>query len=368
MTSEASVAASSRETKAGKVSLAPAQAIAGLVTDAFAAVGLPPQDAAKVAELMTEADLTGADAHGVFRLPQYVKRIKESGINTRPDIRVTKTAAGTALVDGDNGMGHLVMARTAETAIELARDAGVGWAGARRSNHAGAAGVYAALALPHDMIGLYGAVSSANHMAPWGGIDMLLGTNPLAAAIPAGDEAPVVLDIATSVVSYGTVKNHRLQNRPMPEGWVVGAKDGLPVTDPSRMDGLLLPIGGYKGSGLAIVIGLLAGVLNGAAVGRDVVDFNADAKTEANTGQFVIALDIKRFIALDQFKAGVDRHLRDLRGSKLLPGFDAIRLPGEQRRKRRAERLRDGVPIVPELMTQLDKLAAELRIKPLGER
>jgi LDH2 family malate/lactate/ureidoglycolate dehydrogenase len=205
-------------------------------------------------------------------------------------------------------------------------------------------------------------------MAPWGGIDMLLGTNPLAAAIPAGEEAPVVLDIATSVVSYGTVKNHRLQHRPMPEGWVVGAKDGLPVTDPSRMDGLLLPIGGYKGSGLAIVIGLLAGVLNGAAVGRDVVDFNADAKTEANTGQFVIALDIKRFIALDQFKAGVDRHLRDLRGSKLLPGFDAIRLPGEQRRKRRAERLRDGVPIVPELMTQLDKLAAELGIKPLGER
>lgn len=368
MNPQASAAVAGQDRREGEVARARASAIAGLITDAFLAVGLPPEDAAKVAEMMTEADLTGADAHGVFRMPQYVKRIKEGGINRRPDIRVTKTAAGTAIVDGDNGMGHLVMARTAEIAIELARDAGVGWAGARRSNHAGAAGVYAALPLAHDMIGLYAAVSSANHMAPWGGIDMLLGTNPLAAAIPAGEEAPVVLDIATSVVSYGTVKNHRLQNRPMPEGWVIGAKDGRPVTDPNRMDGLLLPIGAYKGSGLAIVIGLLAGVLNGAAVGRDVVDFNADAKTEANTGQFVIALDIRRFIALDAFKAEVDRHLRDLRSSKLLPGFDAIRLPGEQRRKRRAERLSDGVPIVPELMVQLDKLAAELDVTPLMVR
>ena len=367
MSSQAS-AASREETRAGEPAGVPAAALAGLITDAFVAVGLPPGDAAKVAELMIEADLTGADAHGVFRLPQYVKRIKEGGINTRPDIRVTKTAAGTALVDGDNGMGHLVMARTAETAIELARDAGVGWAGSRRSNHAGAAGVYAALPLAHDMIGLYAAVSSANHMAPWGGTETLLGTNPLAVAIPAGEEAPVVLDIATSVVSYGTVKNYRLQNRPMPEGWVVGANDGLPVTDPNRMDGLLLPIGGYKGSGLAIVIGLLAGILNGAAVGRDVVDFNADAKTEANTGQFVIALDIKRFIPLDQFKAEVDRHLRDLRSSKLLPGFDAIRLPGEHRRRRREERLRNGVAIVPELLAQLDQLAGELGIKPLATR
>ncbi len=205
-------------------------------------------------------------------------------------------------------------------------------------------------------------------MAPWGGIDMLLGTNPLAAAIPAGEEAPVVLDIATSVVSYGTVKNHRLQNRAMPEGWVIGAEDGLPVTDANRTNGLLLPIGGYKGSGLAIVIGLLAGILNGAAVGRDVVDFNADAKTEANTGQFIVALDIKRFIALDVFKAEVDRHLRDLRASRLLPGFDAIRLPGEQRRLRRQDRLANGVPIVPELMTQLDELADQLGIAPLAAR
>src|SRR5262249_40043498 len=152
-------------------------------------------DAAEVAELMTEADLTGADAHGVFRLPQYVRRLRAGGVNARPDIRVTRTAAATALVDGDNGMGHLVMARAAETAIGPAREAGVAWVGARHSNHAGAAGVYAALPLAHDMIGVYSVVASANHMAIWGGAETLLGTNPLAVAIPAGEEAPVVLDM-----------------------------------------------------------------------------------------------------------------------------------------------------------------------------
>src|SRR5262249_48824877 len=118
-----------------------------------------------------------------------------------------------------------------------------------RSNHAGAAGVYAALPLEHRMIGIYSVVASANHMAMWGGAETLLGTNPLAVAIPAGEEAPVVLDIATTVVSYGTVKNYRLQGKAMPQGWMVSREHGGPLTDPQQsVDGLLLPIGGYKGS------------------------------------------------------------------------------------------------------------------------
>jgi L-2-hydroxycarboxylate dehydrogenase (NAD+) len=198
----------------------PAAVIAGLIEDALITVGLPPSDAVTVAHFMTEADLTGADAHGVFRLPQYVRRLKAGGVNPRPAIQVTRTAPATALVDGDNGMGHLVMMHAAETAIELARDTGIAWVGARRSNHAGAAGVYAALPLVHGMIGIYSVVASANHMAMWGGAETLLGTNPLAVAIPAGEEAPVVLDMATTVVSYGTVKNYRLQGKPCRKaGW-----------------------------------------------------------------------------------------------------------------------------------------------------
>jgi LDH2 family malate/lactate/ureidoglycolate dehydrogenase len=346
-----------------------AATIAAFIEDALAKMGLPPADAAKVAELMVEADLTGADAHGVFRLPQYVRRLRAGGVNPRPAIKVRQTAAATALVDGDNGMGHLVMAQVAATAVELARASGVAWVGARRSNHAGAAGVYAAMPLAHDMVGIYSVVASANHMAIWGGAETLLGTNPLAVAIPAGEEAPVVLDIATTVVSYGTVKNYRLQGKEMPEGWMVSSRDGAPLTDPQRSgDGLLLPIGGYKGSGLALVLGLLAGTLNGGAFGRDVVDFNADDTSAGDTGHFIIALDIARFLPLASFTAEVDRHLRDLRASQRLPGFDAIRLPGEERRRRRDDRIANGVPILPELMVQLDRLATELGLKPLCVR
>ena len=347
----------------------PAQTIVAFIRDSLLTVGLPQSDAAKTAELMCEADLAGADAHGVFRLPQYVKRIKAGGINPRPNIKVEKTAPATAMVDGDNGMGHLVMARAAETAAALAKDTGVAWVGARRSNHAGAAGVYAELALRHDMVGIYAVVANANHMPMWGGAENLLGTNPIAFAVPAGEEPPVVLDIATTVVSYGTVKAYKMQGKPMPAGWMVNPKDGKPLTDSARSaEGLLLPIGGYKGAGLALVLGLLAGTLNGATFGRDVIDFNYNDTDACDTGHFLIMLDVSRFIPLENFKREIDRQLRDLRQSERLPGVDAIRLPGEQRAQRQDDRKRNGVPIADEVMEMLDKLANEMGLKKLGSR
>jgi L-2-hydroxycarboxylate dehydrogenase (NAD+) len=345
-----------------------AAAVESFINDALVAVGLPAADAAKVAQFMAEADLTGADAHGIFRLPQYVRRIHAGGVNTRPRVEVARTAAATALVDGDNGMGHLVMSRAAETAIELARDAGVAWVGVRRSNHAGTAGLYAAMPVEHGMIGLYAAVANANHMAVWGGSELLLGTNPLGIAVPSGD-GPVVLDMATTVVSYGTVKKYALAGRDMPEGWLIDTHTGGPLTDPQRSaEGLLLPIGGYKGSGLAIMLGLLGGVLNGAAFGREVIDFNYNQDGATNTGQFMVAIDIARFIPLATFMAETDRHLADLRASTRLPGVDRIRLPGDRRRDCRIDRLRDGIPLPAPLLLQLDKLAGELGVMTLQER
>ena len=347
--------------------LAP-RAITAFIADVLGDVGLPPADAGKVAELMTEADLTGADAHGIFRLPQYVRRIRAGGFNTKPNVTVTKTAAATALIDGDNGMGHLVVSRAAETAIALARENGVAWVGAAKSNHAGTAGIYAEMPVHHGMIGLYAAIANANHMAVWGGTEFLLGTNPLGIAVPSGD-GPVVLDMATTIVSYGTVKKYALAGRDMPEGWLIDRETGGPLTDPKKSaQGLLLPIGGYKGSGFAIMLGLLAGVLNGAAFGREVVDFNADDTSETNTGHFICAIDIKRFIPLETFTAEVDRHMDDFHASQRLPGFDAIRLPGERRRQCRAERLRGGIPLPDALVAQLDKLAGEMGVKKIGAR
>jgi len=346
----------------------PSRAVRSLIEDTFVAAGLPQADAARCAELMSEADVTGADGHGVFRLPQYVRRLKAGGFNKRPNIGVNRSGPATALVDGDNGMGHLVMTRAANEAIALAREAGVAWVGVRRSNHAGPAGLYAEMPTAHGMIGLYAAVANANHMATWGGADLLLGTNPLAIGVPSG-AGPLVFDMATSIVAYGTVKKYALRGLTMPEGWFVKPETGAPITDPGRShEGLLLPMGEYKGSGLALMIGLLGGVLNGAAFGRDVVDFNADDASETNTGHFMVAIDIARFLPLAAFTAEVDRHVRDLRASKRLPGVDAIRLPGDRRSTCRAERLRDGVPIAAPLLAQLDKLAGELKIKPLRQR
>jgi LDH2 family malate/lactate/ureidoglycolate dehydrogenase len=338
------------------------------IDDVFRAQGLPAADCSRIAELMTEADLTGADAHGIFRLPHYIRRLEAGGVNPAPRIKVNQTAPATALVDGDNGMGHLVMSRAAETAIALARENGVAWVGARHSNHAGTAGIYAEMPVHHGMIGLYAAIANANHMAVWGGAELLLGTNPLGIGVPSR-EGPLVLDMATTVVSYGTVKKYALEGRAMPEGWFVNARTGEPLTDPQRSaEGVLLPIGGYKGAGLALMLGLLAGTLNGAAFGKDVVDFNADDTSETNTGHFICAIDIKRFISLDAFTAQVERHTNDFHASQRLPGFDAIRLPGERRRQCRAERLRDGIPLPDALAAQLDKLAGEMGVKKIGKR
>jgi LDH2 family malate/lactate/ureidoglycolate dehydrogenase len=344
-------------------------AMIAFIADVLVAHDMRAADARRIGELMVEADLTGADSHGIFRLPQYVRRLRNGGMNARPDITVSRRGPAVAMVEGDNAMGHLVMSRAGETAVEIAKETGVAWVGARRSNHAGSGAVHACLPLSAGMIGIYTVVASANHMAPWGGTDSLLGTNPLAIAIPMVDADPVVLDMATTVVSYGTVKGHALLGTPMPEGWMVDAKTGEPLTDPKRSkDGILLPIGGYKGSGLALMLGLLAGPLNRAAFGRDVVDFNADEHTVTETGHVLIALDVARFLDPADFTREVARHLDDLRNSARLPGVDRIRLPGEMRAGRRKDRVANGVPIPPALMAQLDSLAAETGATPLGAR
>ena len=261
------------------------------------------------------------------------------------------------------------MTYAANLAVELARQSGVGWVGARNSNHAGAAGIYAEIPVAQGMVGIYAAVSTANHMGLWGGSEALLGTNPIAIGIPAGKDAPVVLDIATSVASFGTIRQYAVLGAPMPEGWVVHSKTGQPITDSKKVsEGVLLPIGGHKGSGLALIIGLLAGVLNGAAFGRDVVDFTGAGSEPTNTGQFVIALDVSRFISPQLFASEMDRHLTELRESPTLPGFEAIRLPGEERRRRRADRSANGVQLPASLIKQLDELAGNLKLAPLAAR
>ena len=340
------------------------------IGEALARLGLPDLDAMTVAALMAEADLQGSDGHGVSRLPQYARRIKAGGFNVRPDIRVAREHASTALLNGDNGMGHLVMKRAAEIAVEKARTTGIAWVNSQFSNHAGPASLYATMPLKHDMIGLYFAVGNANHLPPWGGLDMLLSTNPIAAAIPAGEEQPIVLDMATTVAAYGKVKTKALRGEMMPQGWMID-RAGQPLTDPKRADeGMLLPLGGmeagYKGYGLAMIIGLLAGTLGGAAMGKDVIDFNHDDDSVTNTGQAIAAINIAAFGDVAVFKAAVDTLVRDFRAGQRMPGVDRIFVPGERSQQTRESRTRDGIPIAPALMRGLDQVAYDLGIAKLA--
>jgi L-2-hydroxycarboxylate dehydrogenase (NAD+) len=339
--------------------------LVAFIARAFAAAGLPKDDAETIGRLMAEADLQGSDSHGVFRLPQYVRRIRAGGIKSRPDIRIARERGAMALLDGDNAMGHLVVKRAAEIAIDKAASEGVGWVGIFNSNHAGPASLYALMPASRGMIGLYLAVGNANHLPPWGGTEMLLSTNPIAIAVPADTSPPVLLDMATTVAAYGKVKTAAQRGETMPEGWMID-RQGKPLTDPKRADeGFLLPIGGPKGYGLALMFGLIAGTLNGAAFGRSTIDFNADQVTPTNTGQAIMALDIAAFGDPAAFKAEVEQVRADMKASPTLPGFDEVRLPGERTARIRAERARDGIPLHGQLDAALRKVADELGVAPL---
>jgi L-2-hydroxycarboxylate dehydrogenase (NAD+) len=341
-------------------------ALCDFIERAFIALQFPKEDAKKIAHLMASADLQGSDGHGIIRLPPYSRRILKRGINLTPNIKAIEERAAVALLDGDNGMGHLVMSKAADLAAAKAKLCGIGWVGSRYSNHAGPASLYARMALDHNMIGLYFAVGNANHLPPWGGLDMLLSTNPIAVAIPTLNEPPIVLDMATTVAAYGKVKAKAQRNEMMPEGWMIDRK-GKPLLDPKRADeGFLMPIGGYKGYGLSLIVGLLAGTLNGAAMGKEVIDFNHDESTVTNTGQAIAMIDPAAFGDITKFKQRVDKLIGELRNSEKMPGVERIWLPGEQSEQKRTHYQRDGIPLAEKLVNQLGDLAKELNIAPLN--
>ncbi len=355
---------------AAKTGRIPTAAVTGLIVDAMMKSGVPAGDAAKIAELMLEADLTGADAHGVFRLPQYVQRLKLGIDQSAPEYHGQAQRAGHRAgrrrqrhgPSGGRAHGGNRYRARARMRRRLGRLPHVGpCRRCRRLCGAAAQGRY-------DRH-LFGGGQRQPHAAR-------RRRRAAARHQPAGDRDPGRAKsrrwCSTSrppIVSYGTIKNHKLLNRPLQGDWMIDPKTGAAVTDPQKSaEALLLPMAGYKGAGLALMFGLLAGTLNGALFGRDCVDFNADPGTVTNTGQFVLALDPSKFQPLEQFKAEVDRHIRSLRNSQPLPGGDAVRLPGEQRAKRRADRLANGLALPPELLAQLDRLAGELSIRPLAAR
>jgi L-2-hydroxycarboxylate dehydrogenase (NAD+) len=327
----------------------------------FAAVGVQPDHAEITSRRLIEADLRGRTGHGLIRIGHYVQRIEAGGVNLRPDIHMVHETPVSALVDADNGLGQVAMTLATQTAIDKAEASGMAWVGTVNSNHAGAAGLYPAMAARRGLIGLYCAVASVNSTPPWGGNTRVLGTNPIAIAIPAGDQPPFLLDIATTVASHGSIKVAAQAGETLPEGWVVDA-DGQSITDPHKAaDGFLMPIGGYKGAGLNIAIGLLAGVLNGAAFGKSVVDFQGDLNTPTNTGQALLVMRPDLFMPADEVTASIAQHLDELRHSGSNSG-EPLRLPGDRAAELEHENLARGIPVPDALRAGLNALGSRLHV------
>lgn len=332
------------------------------IRDVLVAQDVLPEHAEITATRMLDADLRGRSGHGIIRLPLYTSRIRGGGTNLRPDIRLVRETPVSGLVDGDDGLGHPILEFASDAAITKASEAGMAWVGTCNSNHAGAAGVWVNKVVKEGLIGIYMAVANANGMPPWGGRERLLGTNPIAIGIPTKNRPAFQLDIATTVVSHGTIKVAAQAGEQMPAGWVVDF-EGNPITDPDKAhEGFLLPIGGYKGSGLNIVIGLLAGTMNGAAFGRDVIDFRAEVGRNTNTGQALFVMRPDLFGDEDDVLGRFDASLDELQDSESMTG-EPIRLPGAQAEATESEVRATGVEIPVALLAQLRELADEFGVE-----
>lgn len=341
------------------------------VSAMFRAAGVKPDQARITAVRLIEADARGRDGHGLIRVVPYLDRIAAGGINLDPRIRVLSETDVSAQIDADNGLGQVAMTRAVEVAGDKATRSGVAVVGTVHSNHAGAAGLYPAMLAERDLVGIYFAVANANGMPPWGGTDPILGTNPLACAVPQADGPPFLLDVASTTTSHGAIKVVAARGGELPAGWVVD-RSGEPITDPGRADeGFLVPIGGHKGSGLTMMIGLLAGVLNGAAFGREVVDQRLDLETPTNTGQLLIAFRADLFRPIVDVLPDVTRHLEELRGAG--DGV-AVRLPGDVSATAYELRHGPGVAVAESVVAALDRRAVALgvgetlRDKSVGRR
>jgi LDH2 family malate/lactate/ureidoglycolate dehydrogenase len=234
--------------------------------EVFLSCGMVQEDAAIVADSLVQANLRGVDSHGVARVGIYAKRLKMGLVNPRPNVGIVRESAGTLLVDGDNGMGQVVGVRAIDLGLDKAGKSGGISVGVRRSNHYGAGAYYVQRAVARDAIAF--AYSNAPPtMAPWGGVDPYVGTNPYAYGVPAGEHRPIVLDMATSIVARGKIILAAERGEPIPEGWAIDA-EGNPTTDAQEaLAGSVLPFGGPKGYALSLMIDIMAGALTGAGFG-----------------------------------------------------------------------------------------------------
>lgn len=318
--------------------------------------GVPSGDAGTVADALVEANLSGHDSHGIIRLPKWVEGLRAGAINPACRPRVVHEGGVVAVLDGDRGLGPVVGQRAAALAAAAAERAGMGAVAVRRGSHIGMLAFYTRRLAERGLIGV-AMTNTEPAMAAFGGRTRVLGTNPLSVGVPTHDE-PIVLDMSTSVVARGKIVLARERGGEIPPGWAVD-EAGRPTTDPAAaLAGALLPVGGPKGYGLAIVVDLLTGALAGAAVATGVRG-TYRMSDEGTKGDFFAAIDPRHFGPLDAFLDRVDALRRDVQESPRAPGVDRVYLPGEVERETRDRRQAEGIGLEASLWAQLQALLRE---------
>lgn len=346
----------------------------GFLFSVFIAMGCCPDDALQGAEVLISADLRGIDSHGVIRLKDYYNLWKASRINTKPDIKIIHETMSTAVVDGNAGLGVVVGPKAMRIAIDKADRAGTGWIAVQNSNHFGIAGFYAMMALKNDMIGI--AMTNANPLvAPTFSKDRLLGTNPIAVAVPAGKQPPFVADFATTPIARGKLDLMHRKGLKAPEGYVQD-KDGAISDDPNILTrgGAILPLGGdvehggHKGYCLGSIVDIFSAVLSGANFGPFVPPSVAylpvlEKKVGAGTGHFFGAMRIDAFQKADEFKNKMDEWISTFRNARSAEGKPQVIIPGDPERDMEKNRRESGIALIPSVIDDLKKIASELQIE-----
>lgn len=307
--------------------------------------GMPDADARVTARCLVEADLRGVETHGVVRLPHYLNRVRLGLMKMQPDIRVTRITPVAAAVDGDDGFGFVVATRAMTEALDIAATYGIGVVAVRRSNHFGMAASYVLQAIRAGFMSMV-FTNASRSMPPWGGRDAVLGTSPFAAGAPGGEGPPFVLDMAPAVVARGKIRLAAKRGQPIPEGWGLD-KEGRQTTDPNAVldDGVVLPIGGPKGSALSMMMDIFGGVFTGSAFAGDVTNHTLEFTKPSDVGHFMLAIKPGLFVSDADFRARMDVLTSRVKGGRRAHGVDEIFVSGEPEARQEAERLRTGIAL-----------------------
>lgn len=322
------------------------EAINQFTKRAFMHVGLSEADAAQAAEVITQAERSGVNSHGLQRLPMYLMRLMDGAVNFRPELKMQSSVPGCMAFNGDNGLGIVNAPRVLNKVMEAAKEYGIAAATLSNSNHYGAGNYYAWKLAEAGLIGMC-MTNTSPCMAPTGGAECLLGSNPLTVAFPARDRDPVVLDMATSAVSLGKLQVMAGAGKSAPEGWVLD-QEGRPSTDPAAplKGGSMLPMAGYKGYGLALIIDLFSAVLSGACYGRDIGRLGVPGSTQPEgIGQFFLAIDPTKFVAENNYYWRIEDYIDMIKSSPKAPGVEQIFLPGEIEFNNARRICREGVEV-----------------------